>query len=135
MQDLGTVQVKKEGMKVERVTATIKYSQDTGHGAWKAVEVGAEASVDESERWAEALAHLYSGLGQQLKALWASKKVQVATENPGDISGPPATRTTPATPPEHYCQNHQVEFKRYSRWNQIWFAHRLPDGKWCREKA
>jgi|TARA_Y100000031_G_scaffold32738_1_gene36568 hypothetical protein len=26
------------------MTATIKYSQDTGKGAWKAVEVGAEAT-------------------------------------------------------------------------------------------
>ncbi|MCH8279359.1 MAG: hypothetical protein J4O03_08785 [Chloroflexi bacterium] len=38
-------------MKVDRVSATIKYSQDTGHGAWKSVEIGAEASVDERERW------------------------------------------------------------------------------------
>ena len=36
-------------MKVERASATIKYSQDTGHGAWKAVEIGAEASVDDRE--------------------------------------------------------------------------------------
>ena len=33
--------MKVERMKVTSVTATIKYSQDTGKGAWKAVEIGA----------------------------------------------------------------------------------------------
>ncbi len=125
-------------MKVERVSATIKYSQDTGHGAWKAVEIGAEASVDDREAWSQALAHLYGDLGQQLKTLWSngkSQEGQEATVSPREpLIGPTATRTTPAGPPEHYCQDHQVEFKRYSRGNQIWYAHRLPDGKWCREK-
>lgn len=59
-------------MKVERVSATIKYSQDTGHGAWKAVEIGAEASVDDREGWSQALSHLYDDLGQQLNMLWAN---------------------------------------------------------------
>ena len=123
-------------MKVERVSATIKYSQDTGHGAWKAVEIGAEASVDDREGWAQASAHLYGDLGQQLKALWANgngQKGQEATVSPREaFSGTTATQTTPA---EHYCLSHQVEFKRYSRGNQTWHAHRLPDGKWCRENA
>ena len=29
-------------MKVDKVTVTIKFSQDTGKGAWKAIELGAE---------------------------------------------------------------------------------------------
>ena len=126
-------------MKVERVSATIKYSQDTGHGAWKAVEIGAEASVDDREGWSQALAHLYGDLGQQLKGLWANgngQKGQEATVSPREpLSGSTATRTTLVAPPEHHCQDHQVEFKRYSRGNQAWYAHRLPDGKWCRENA
>ena len=36
-------------MKVDRITAQIRYSQDTGHGVWKAVEIGAEATVDGKE--------------------------------------------------------------------------------------
>ncbi len=126
-------------MKVERVSATIKYSQDTGHGAWKAVEIGAEASVNDQEGWAQGLADLYRDLGQQLKTLWAngrSEKGQEATNGPNEaLFGQTATLPTPAAPPKHYCQRHQVEFKRYSRGNQIWYAHRLPDGKWCRENA
>ena len=125
-------------MKVERVSATIKYSQDTGHGAWKAVEIGAEASVDAREGWSQALAHLYGDLGQQLKTLWANgngQKGQEAAISPNEPQiGQTATLTTPAAPREHYCQDHQVEFKRYSRGNQVWYAHRLPDGKWCRER-
>ena len=38
-------------MKVDKVTATIKYSQDTGKGAWKAVELGAEATIDANDAW------------------------------------------------------------------------------------
>ena len=59
-------------MRVTTVTAQVKYSQDTGHGAWKAIELGAEASVDGKETWTEAQASLYQQLGQQLKTLWAN---------------------------------------------------------------
>ena len=37
-------------MKVEKVSATIRYSQDTGKGSWKVVELGAEASVSDHSR-------------------------------------------------------------------------------------
>jgi len=59
-------------MKVTTILANIRYSQDTGKGAWKAVEIGAEATVDQRERWDTALATLYADLGGQLKALWAN---------------------------------------------------------------
>ncbi len=38
-------------MKVTTVTATIKYSKDTGKGAWKAAEIGVDATVDARETW------------------------------------------------------------------------------------
>ena len=57
-------------MKVTTVTATIKYSQDTGMGAWKAAEIGVDATVDARETWQAAQANLYGELGQQLNALW-----------------------------------------------------------------
>ena len=41
-------------MKIEKVNATIRYSQDTGHGAWKLVELGAEASICDREFWQQA---------------------------------------------------------------------------------
>ena len=59
-------------MKVTTVSANIRYSQDTGHGAWKVVELGAEATVGQRENWTEAQAALYRQLGCQLKTLWAN---------------------------------------------------------------
>ena len=56
------------------------------HGAWKAVQIGAEAPVDERERWSKALGHLYADPGRQLKTLWANghqaqESLQVGAEN------------------------------------------------------
>ena len=61
-------------MKVDRITAQIRYSQDTGHGAWKAVEIGAEATVDERERWSTALAH---GVGPVVRRIGLRAKAPV----------------------------------------------------------
>ena len=132
-------------MKVERITAQVRYSQDTGHGAWKAVEIGAEATVDERERWAEALAHLYADLGQELKTLWSANgnghKLQESPQDgaEGNVVAPQPVEHSKGQPepvqqPEHFCQVHQTEHKRYSRGNSVWYAHKTPDGKWCREK-
>ena len=38
-------------MKVERISANIRYSQDTGHGAWRVIELGVEASISDKEQW------------------------------------------------------------------------------------
>ena len=57
-------------MKIEKVSATIRYSQDTGHGAWKVIELGAEASVSDREFWKQAQSELYYQLGDQLRQLW-----------------------------------------------------------------
>ena len=76
-------------MKVEKVTANIRYSQDTGKGAWKVIELGAEGSVDAEEQWQAAQALLYAELGKQLKALWVNgtsttTQAPGGTENHGD---------------------------------------------------
>jgi hypothetical protein len=125
-------------MKVTTVSANIRYSQDTGKGAWKAVEIGAEATVDQRERWDTALVSLYADLGQQLKALWANGNGRKATEAPTEAAETPKesepTPPTPAQTPEHYCQQHQTEYKRYTRGDSAWYSHKTKDGKWCREK-
>jgi len=41
-------------MIVTTISATIRYSQDTGKGAWKVIELGAEASVSDREHWKQA---------------------------------------------------------------------------------
>ncbi len=57
-------------MKVEKISATIRYSLDTGKGAWKVIELGAEASVSDGEHWKQAQSELYYQLGDQLRQLW-----------------------------------------------------------------
>ncbi len=59
-------------MIITTVSATIRYSQDTGKGAWKVIEIGAEGSVDARENWKSAQAFLYHELGQQMKVLWSN---------------------------------------------------------------
>ena len=126
-------------MKVDRITAQVRYSQDTGHGAWKAIELGAEASVDGKESWTEAQASLYQQLGRQLKVLWANGNGK-ATGLPQDGAESTLEAPQPAEQPiqpngsNHHCQQHGVLFKQYHRGNNSWYAHKAPDGKWCREK-
>ena len=125
-------------MKVTTVSANIRYSQDTGHGAWKVVELGAEATVDQREEWTEAQASLYQQLGCQLKALWANSnghKAQESAQDGSEKHGEPIAVPEPVkTPPEHFCQEHQTTFRQYHRGNSSWYAHKALGGSWCREK-
>jgi hypothetical protein len=106
-------------MQVTTVTATVKYTQDTGRGAWKSVELGAEATVSPGESWRVAQAALYQDLGHQLKPLWAqngaaggsalkdvSEGHQVATQASNPQTGPDSQQ-----PVAHFCQQHGVPFK------------------------
>ena len=119
-------------MKVERVTATIKYSQDTGKGAWKAVELGAEATIDANDSWQVSQHQLYGELSQQLHKLWANGKT---AQNGSESAVQPISK--PESPPareqpEHFCQEHSVPFKRYARGESVWYAHKTGN-TWCRE--
>ncbi len=82
-------------MKVEKVSATIRYSQDTGKGAWKVIEIGAEGSVDTRENWQAAQAYLYAELGKQMRQLWhngngAALNGNVGAESPVEPLPEPA---------------------------------------------
>jgi len=124
-------------MKVTTVSANIRYSRDTGQGAWKVVELGAEATIETKEGWKDAQASLYRDLGRQLKALWVNgsgHKAQEASQKPDEAPSEPQPTQTPPPPPEHYCQEHQTEFKQYRRGDSVWYSHKTGDGKWCREK-
>ncbi len=50
-------------MNVTTVSATVRYSKPLPDGAWKAVELSAEASLEPDETWTEAQASLYQELG------------------------------------------------------------------------
>ncbi len=76
-------------MKVTTVSATIKYSLDTGHG-WKAVELGAEATLDSKDTWQAAQCQLYGELSQQLQKMWANgKTAQNESESHGEAPRAP----------------------------------------------
>jgi len=120
-------------MKVTTVSANIKYSLDTGHG-WKAIELGAEATLDAKDSWQTAQRQLYGELSEQLQKLWANGK---AAQNGSESAAQPSSEPEPSAPPEppeHFCQKHQTEHKRYSRGENVWWSHKTVDGKWCREK-
>jgi hypothetical protein len=105
-------------VKVTTVTATLRYSAEA-KGAWRSIEVGAEATLTNSdETWETAQAELYHRLGQQLKTLWANGNGKTET---------------PAPPKEHFCEEHNQEFKRHEKEGHIWFSHRQGDG-WHNEK-
>ena len=122
-------------MKVTTVSANVRFSKDTGQGAWKVIELGAEETVDGNEGWQTTQAHLYQELGRQMKALWANGNGQ------GQKADEAPTTTTEAShqsepPPAraHYCQQHGTEFKRFGKDGRVWYSHKGPDGKWCKEK-
>ena len=126
-------------MKIEKVSANIRYSQDTGKGAWKVVELGAEGSVDAREEWQAAQAFLYAELGKQMKTLWANGSSTGAVVHGPDgaetATEPPAEPELNQTPRLHWCTLHQVMFKRRQKSRTVWYSHKAPDGSWCNEEA
>ena len=101
-------------MKVTTVSANIRFSKEIA-GAWKVIELGADASIDSRESWQVAQSRLYDLLGQQLRAMWASNgKAQDGVEKPTGAASEAEPPQTSAQPPEHYCQEHQTVFKRYT---------------------
>ena len=115
-------------MKITTIAATVRYSKPLPDGAWKAVELSAEASLEPNEAWIEAQASLYQDLGQQLKALWT------ANGNGHAANGTAKAGDTTTGQSEHYCQEHKTEFKRYEKEGRVWYAHKAGQ-KWCREKS
>lgn len=78
-------------MRVTTVKATLRYAAEV-QGAWRSIEVGAEASLTSSEEdWREAQAELYDRLGHQIKVLWSKG---VSKERQGQPESTPATADT-----------------------------------------
>jgi len=128
-------------MKVEKVSATIRYSQDTGKGAWKVIELGAEASVSDREHWRQCQSELYYQLGDQLRTLWSNGSsngaalngaggAETAIEPPAE----PAPVSGSETQSEHWCATHEMAFtQKNGKGGETWWSHKAPDGSWCRE--
>ena len=126
-------------MQVDRVRATIRYSQDTGKGAWRALEIGAEANLDPGETMDEAQAELYANLRNQFMVFWNTPKhseadVQLPLPAKGQPKPEPAPEPEPDQEPDvHWCDDHGQEFKRREKNGRAWYSHYLGDGQYCNE--
>jgi hypothetical protein len=58
-------------MQVNKITLALRYSKELPTGAWKSLEIGAEAVPAEDGDWQEQQRELYTELSQQLKALFS----------------------------------------------------------------
>jgi hypothetical protein len=127
-------------MKIDRVKATIRYSQDTGKGAWKAVEIGAEAEIAPGSAWQGEVATLYADLSSKLRQLWQAGERQIPKPGtvprngaaPGQI--PPIPSNGERERGAHWCMEHQTEFRRFGKDGRVWYSHRTAEGKWCQQK-
>ena len=121
-------------MEVNKISATIRYSQNTGKGSWKVVELGAEASISDREFWQQAQSELYYQLTHQLRTLWSNGNGTTLNGNNG-IESPleplPELEPTP-TPPAHWCDRHKAEFRRQEKDGTVWYSHRQGSA-WCSE--
>ena len=108
-------------MIVTTVSAMVRYSQDTGKGAWKVIELGAEGSIGQKDNWKQAQSELYYQLGAQLRSLWSG--------NSKTASEPNGNHPDRA----HWCEQHQQEFKRRTKAGTVWYSRKAADGSWCNE--
>ena len=119
-------------MQVDRVKATIRYSQDTGKGAWRSLEIGAEANLDPNETMDDAQAELYTALRHQFKALWnAGAKGQ--PEADPQLPLEPQPEAPAPDPDRHWCDVHDQEFKRREKDGRVWYSHYLGNRQYCNE--
>ncbi len=110
-------------MRVTKVTANLRYSAEA-KGAWRGIEVGAEASLtSNAEDWEAVQADLYHHLGQQLNRFWSNGTAKV--DHP-----------EPAQELNHWCAEHQAEFKAKNGPHGEFYSHRINGTNgWCNEKA
>ena len=128
-------------MEVTKISANVRYSQDTGHGAWKVIELGAEASLDFMDAdWQSAQRELYDELTLQLRQLWncgkavAINSAETAIEAPFEEAPVPNSPEVEKTAADHWCAAHGAAYTRKTgKGGASWYSHKAPDGSWCRE--
>ncbi len=93
-------------MQVDKIILTLRYSKELVDGAWKSIEVGAEAVPSEDRSWQEQQRELYTELAGQLKTLFANnpstgsgqrsaRPVRTGASGEGSVSNNPAPRRNP----------------------------------------
>jgi hypothetical protein len=59
---------------VDRISASLRFSKEMpGGGAWKSVELGAEAGLEEGETYEEGMAALYTMLAEDMRRAFGAK--------------------------------------------------------------
>src|ERR671919_198143 len=113
-------------MKEPKETATLRYSAEA-KGAWRTIEVGAEATLSNSdESWESAQAELYHRLGQQLKTLWANGSGKAEAQEHPQQEAPPK---------EHWCYEHHLELKKRNGRYGEFYSHQIKGTReYCNEK-
>ncbi len=124
-------------MQISKIAAHVRFSKDIG-GSWKSLELAAEADVTIMDDWTVCQAELYSQLSQQLRQLWNNGNgTALNSQNGGESHVEPPAEPAPVsgseTRLEHWCDEHQAEFKRRQKAGVIWYSNKGPDGSWCNE--
>jgi hypothetical protein len=110
-------------MRVTEVQALVKYATEM-QGSWVTIELGSTASLTTNDETLESVSdELYQRLTKQLKVLWASNKAG------GDETQRGTQAETQNLNP-HWCTQHQVEFRKFSKDGNSWFSHKTADGTW-----
>jgi hypothetical protein len=115
-------------MRVTSVNVNIRYSKLMADGSHKTVELGIEGSLTSSdEDWREVQTNLYRQLGEQMRYVFSGN-------GSGKVAQEPPRADLPAPQREHWCAVRQTQYKRFSKDNKVWYSHKAPDGKWCKEQ-
>jgi hypothetical protein len=127
-------------MKVTSVSASIRYAKEI-EGAWKTLELSAEASVDPEENWTLAQQGLYAMLVGQLRSLWGQNGHNLEhSQNGSESHGEEPTweglkaMASPAGKPKEaptYCEKHKTQLHRFEKDGKAWHSHKTPNG-WCK---
>ena len=121
-------------MEVTSVSASVRFSGAVGPSRFKTVELSAEATVQGDEDWQDAQSELYQELGKQVKyCACKARRPWKGLRRPQRTSQCQAWLNPPPTVQDHYCPEHQTEFKRYHRGADTWYSHKTVAGAWCRE--
>jgi hypothetical protein len=126
-------------VKITEVQALVKYSTEV-KGSWVAIELGGTAMLTNSEETLEsATAELYNRLTQQIKPLYREKKSEGGDirkqETQEQPSNAPDHSPGPATTQQHYCVEHNQEYKkRNGQYGEFWSHQIKGTRQWCNEK-
>lgn len=129
-------------MRVNTISASIRYSKPVGDGSFKTVELSADGTITPNENWQDAQSNLYDNLAGQLRLMWMKKGQKTTNIEATSTNGIDNTRTSLSGPNtteiskknDHFCSDHGREFRRYEKNGHEWYSHKTDEGTWCRQK-